>query len=89
VDQRIKPLLLAKLNTRLLTRLEEVRDTSGEALLLKLGCHLYELVFGRSAPPEIEDTIRMLAHSSQRLHGVDIRTFVKKMASLLEGLLES
>jgi hypothetical protein len=31
----------------------------------------------------------MLAHSSQRLHGVDIRTFVKKMASLLEGLLES
>lgn len=84
VHQRITPLLPTKLNARLLTRLEDLRDASGEAFLEEVGRRLHELVRGNPAPPEFEDEIRKLATKNRKLHGADTRTFVKSLASALE-----
>lgn len=84
VHQRITPLLPAKLHARMLTKLEDLRDASGETFLEGVGHRLHELVRGSAPPPEVRGEIRKLAVKNRKLHGADTRTFVKSLASVLE-----
>jgi hypothetical protein len=85
LHQRIAPLVPGKLSTRLLTRLEDLRDATGKAFLTQVGRRLHELVLGGPPPDEIDRQIEALAAKNQKLHGVDTRNFVKALAEVLEA----
>jgi hypothetical protein len=86
LHQRIAPLLeREQLPMRLMTDLQDVRDSRGIEFLKAVGHRLFELVRGEAPGPDIEAQFTKLAKKHNKLNAPDTRAFVKSVASLLEN----
>ena len=84
VRQRLEPILGRETPSRLLVRLDSVRDRHGHEFLAHAGEKLYGLLTGEAMPSTFSPQLSALAKRHDRLGGCSTRDFVKELAQAID-----
>ena len=84
VRQRLEPILGRETPSRLLVRLDSVRDRHGHEFLAHAGEKLYGLLTGEAMPSTFAPQLSALAKRHDRLGGCSTRDFVKELAQAID-----